>query len=299
MPSLLLLNLGLDWSMAAVATPQAERRTSSRLSRASQQESLAATGAMIVHLPDPDDIHATTAAMIVNDPYSVAMDYQGDQPEEQETFDEAVAAYNSGASDKMPVEAAVPPAPTFLQKLRGRHHNSPPVFAVHYSRLIVMFLQSAIATLTLGLLTGYATIPRGGVSYTMMIPSFGASAALLYGAPELPSSQPKNAFFGQLIGALVGLAMGHALHSVDNPEANYIAGGLAIAITVPLNAALGIPHPPSCATAFIAASAVRTAAMGEAFIFLVFPITTGMAVMILVACIGNNILDGPYPLYWW
>jgi hypothetical protein len=195
MPSLLLLNLGLDWSMATVATPQAERRTSSRLSRASQQESLAATGAMIVHLPDPDDIHATTAAMIVNDPYAVAMDYQGDQPEEQETFDEAVAAYNSGASDKMPVEAAV--------------------------------------------------------------------------------------------------------HSVDNPEANYIAGGLAIAITVPLNAALGIPHPPSCATAFIAASAVRTAAMGEAFIFLVFPITTGMAVMILVACIGNNILDGPYPLYWW
>jgi hypothetical protein len=271
------------------------RRASSRLSRVAQQESLASNAAMVVNLPDPDDVHPSTAAMIVNDPYTSVDDSA--PLDELKSRDEALTDNDDKRGDDQP--EAEPPAPTYLQKLLGRHHQAPPAFAIRPSRIAVMFLQSAIASLALGLLTAYETVPHGGVSYALMIPSFGASAALLYGAPELPSAQPKNAFFGHLVGALVGLAMGHALHHVDTAHANYIAGALAIAITVPLNAILAIPHPPSCATTFIAAGAVRTAAMGEAFIFLVFPVATGMAIMILVACIGNNILDGPYPLYWY
>ena len=48
-------------------------------------------------------------------------------------------------------------------------------------------------------------------STVMLIASFGASCSLIFGAPDLPVSQPRNVILGHFIAGLTGVAVHHLI----------------------------------------------------------------------------------------
>ena len=208
-------------------------------------------------------------------------------------------AYSDAQTPSVLIFARRTESMSYWQRLRGNRGKGSGVLAGDMWELLLMLVLSCLAMTTLALLHIYVAIPMGGISFSLVIPPFGASCALVFGAPKVPAAQPKSVFLGHAIGALAGLVMGHAFATVRNGTP--LAAALAIGITVALTTFLSVPHPPASATAFVAAAAVPLHLLGASFIFLVFPVLSGCIVLFLVAWLGNNLLSSrsPYPEYWW
>lgn len=144
----------------------------------------------------------------------------------------------------------------------------------------------AVATLTS---TGalIALVGLGLVSgNVLLIPPMAASMALIAGAPSLPLSQPRHVVGGQMISALVGVAVGMMSHSL---WAGAVAGGLALGAMLLTRTS----HSPAAATAVI--GAVTTQAQ------LAFVVCVGSAAVVLVmfGLLRAGVLRNGYPSYWW
>ncbi|MDA8233537.1 MAG: HPP family protein [Clostridia bacterium] len=80
----------------------------------------------------------------------------------------------------------------------------------------------------------------------LLVPSFGASAVLLYAACHVPMAQPRNVIGGHFISALMGVGI------------SYLTGlswwSLALGVTFAIIGMMltGTLHPPGGATAFVA-----------------------------------------------
>jgi len=161
---------------------------------------------------------------------------------------------------------------------------------------------SKIAWSWLGSFLGIYII--GAMSYTnsndplssfFLIGSFGASAVLVFGAPQLDFSQPRNFLGGQIFSALVGVAIYKYL-SLDLLTLAALAVSLSI-VVMHLTRTL---HPPGGATALIAViGGERIHELGYAFIL--SPVFLGSFIMLLVALLVNNLSANEnrhYPRYW-
>lgn len=128
--------------------------------------------------------------------------------------------------------------------------------------------------------------------HLLLIGSFGASAVLLYGAPQAPFSQPRNLFGGHLISAAVGVACFRYL-----PDVSVLQEAAAVATAIALMMLTHTIHPPGGATALIAvigSDAVH--ALGWAYLF---PVLMGALLLLLVAIVVNNLFEpGSYPDRW-
>lgn len=121
----------------------------------------------------------------------------------------------------------------------------------------------------------------------LLLGSFGASCVLLFGHPDLPFSQPANCFIGHLISAAIGLAVLKTCG--PQPWALGLAVGLAIAAMM----ATRTVHPPAGSNPVI----VFLAHPGWGF--LLFPVITGAALLVLIAVIYNAFIRRKaYPTYW-
>ena len=124
--------------------------------------------------------------------------------------------------------------------------------------------------------------------HELLIGSFGASAVLLYGTPESPLAQPRNVLGGHVLSALVGCAM--AAFVGKGPLALATAVGLAIAVMHVTHTT----HPPGGATALIAVHD------HGGWLFPLWPVTAGAAILVVVALLANNIVNHrQYPKHWW
>ena len=129
---------------------------------------------------------------------------------------------------------------------------------------------------------------------TMILGSFGASAVLLYAAPAVPFSQPRNVLGGHLISCAVGVACHEFISVSMNTPA------LAVAVAVPTSIMLmqltRTLHPPAGGTTLIA---VLGSAQLHALGFqLLVPTAIGSSILITVA-LGNNLArQRRYPTYW-
>ncbi|KAH6627446.1 HPP family-domain-containing protein [Chaetomium tenue] len=129
-----------------------------------------------------------------------------------------------------------------------------------------------------------------------IIGSFGAAAVLKFYAIESPLAQPRNAILGQLISALVGIAICKLLALSPHFEAvRWLGASLACACATALMALTGTVHPPAGATALMAVLDDRVAGMGW---FLVCPLVLGCCLMVVVAMLVNNV-QRRFPYYWW
>ncbi|KAJ5087738.1 hypothetical protein N7456_011354 [Penicillium angulare] len=129
-----------------------------------------------------------------------------------------------------------------------------------------------------------------------IIGSFGAASVLEFGAIDSPLSQPRNAFFSQMIACLVGVSISKLFALNPNAE-NYtsLGGALSCGVTTLFMYLTNTVHPPAGATALLAVTNSQTVGLG----WFLFPVMIlGITLMQTTALIINNI-QRRYPLYWW
>lgn len=141
----------------------------------------------------------------------------------------------------------------------------------------------------LGSLLGMGAVSFLAFHYRLplMVASFGATAAIIYGFPESPFAQPRNVLGGHFISALVGAAAYHFL------GAGWLAVTLGVSLAIVLMFYTRTVHPPGGATALTAILS------GQGFDFVLRPVLAGLVILLLVAvavhrCRGKQC----YPQYW-
>jgi len=127
----------------------------------------------------------------------------------------------------------------------------------------------------------------GVTGQPLILGSLGASCVMLFGFPDLPFSQPRNAIFGHLVSSMIGLGCLYCFGSV------WWSLPLALSLSLAVMIALGITHPPAGSNPVIIF-------LGQpGWNFLIFPTFAGISVIVLVALIYNNLArKTPYPKYW-
>lgn len=131
------------------------------------------------------------------------------------------------------------------------------------------------------------------VHFPLLVASFGASAVLLYGVPESKLAQPWNVLGGQVISAVIGVAIRLALAE----RVPWLANALGMSLALVAMELTTTTHPPGGATALIACSSPVTSSwMGFQF---VATVALGSVVLVFVALITNNVCrDRSYPTFW-
>uniref|UniRef100_A0A0W0EUV7 HPP transmembrane region domain-containing protein n=1 Tax=Moniliophthora roreri TaxID=221103 RepID=A0A0W0EUV7_MONRR len=131
-----------------------------------------------------------------------------------------------------------------------------------------------------------------------IIPSFGSSAALIYGAIENPVSQPRSLVGGHFIGALVGVGIARLFLLLPTEaqfdELQWVCGALAVATTVVVLQLLQTVHPPAGATSLVAVVSSEVRNLGWYYL----PVVLLSSVLVLsVALLVNNVQQR-YPEFW-
>ncbi|UJF23505.1 HPP family protein [Shewanella sp. OMA3-2] len=125
-----------------------------------------------------------------------------------------------------------------------------------------------------------------------LVGSFGASAVLIYGAPQADFSQPRNLLGGHIISAFIGVSLQQYL-SLDIA----LLGSLAVSLSIVAMHFTRTLHPPGGATALIAVMGGND----HGYYFVLSPIATGALILLIIALVINNLSRNPlrhYPRYW-
>jgi CBS-domain-containing membrane protein len=115
-------------------------------------------------------------------------------------------------------------------------------------------------------------------------------------AIESPLAQPRNFFFGQILAAIVGVAITKLFLLSDDFESIRWAGGAVSCATVTSIMALTkTVHPPAGATALLAVVDDGLRHLGWFFVPVVM---LNCGIMFAVALLVNNV-QRTFPSYWW
>lgn len=127
-----------------------------------------------------------------------------------------------------------------------------------------------------------------GSSGFWLIAPMGASAVLLFAAPASPLAQPRAILMGNLVSALIGVAVAtYCGHSG-------VAAGLAVSLSIAAMFWLGCLHPPSGAVALCAVfgdPAITELGYG----FAIWPVAINSVLLLLSALIFNACCGRRYP----
>jgi CBS-domain-containing membrane protein len=162
------------------------------------------------------------------------------------------------------------------------------------SVVLLSWVAAAIGIFLIAIPSLYVDLPVS--TRLFLIGSFGASAALLYGAPHSDFAQPRNLIIGQLVAASAGVSAYKVLGAHVA-----LAGALAVATTIAILQVTHCLHPPAGATALIAVlGPVQVHRLGYEFVLT--PVMTGSLILLAVAVIVNNFSghsNRHYPTVWW
>lgn len=134
-------------------------------------------------------------------------------------------------------------------------------------------------------------------NYFFLLGSFGASAVLIYGAPQAEFSQPRNILGGHIVSAIIGVGV-----------VGFLSSFCSIALMAALSVSLAIMgmhvsrtmHPPGGATALIyVMGGDEIHKLG--WLYPITPIGLGALLMLGVALLVNNLSTNSkrhYPTYW-
>jgi CBS domain-containing membrane protein len=149
------------------------------------------------------------------------------------------------------------------------------------------FLGSFTGIGLIGFFNSYFTIHDN----LFLIGSFGASSVLIYGVINSPLAQPRNLIGGHLISALVGVTIHQLI-----PGEPWIAGALAVSVSIVMMQVTKTLHPPGGATALIAnIGSEKIKNIG--YWFVLSPVLSGVLILLVVALVFNNATSHrSYPL---
>ncbi|KFE33397.1 HPP family protein [Thioclava atlantica] len=121
-----------------------------------------------------------------------------------------------------------------------------------------------------------------------LVAPFGASSVLLFAVPNSPLAQPWSAVVGNVVAALVGVAVSLAI--ADPVLRISLAVALALSLTILCRAV----HPPAGAVAMTAAMS-PDAVRHLGFWFALSPIATGTVSLVLIAALYARLTGRRYP----
>ncbi len=117
----------------------------------------------------------------------------------------------------------------------------------------------------------------------LLISSFGASSVLIYGVIQSPLAQPRNLIGGHMVSAIIGVTVYQLL-----PNIIWLTAPLSVSLSIVAMQNTKTLHPPGGAATLIAVTgSEKIKALGYLYIF--FPILTGLTILLIVALIINNI----------
>lgn len=111
----------------------------------------------------------------------------------------------------------------------------------------------------------------------LLVPSFGASAVLLYAASHVPMAQPKNVIGGHMVSAVIGVTV----YKICGLSWWTLALGVALAIVAMM--VTDTLHPPGGATAFAAIYSQQD------FLFVIKPVGIGVVILVGIALILHRV----------
>lgn len=130
----------------------------------------------------------------------------------------------------------------------------------------------------------------------LLIGSFGATAVLLYGAPQADFSQPRNLIGGHVLSALIGVTV---TQQMSGQVA--LACALAVSLSIVVMHLTRTLHPPGGATALLAVTGGESiGSLGYGYVWT--PVFTGALILLVIALAVNNLsrrADRHYPTYWY
>lgn len=189
----------------------------------------------------------------------------------------------------------------YFSKWKGMPGKKPGPIPPFLTELLPSFVGSMLSMGTLAALNyHYALVSESGL--VMLIASFAATAVLCYGAPHGPLSQPRNVFFGHVVGAFVGRVVRVLISDMACKDLQGQCAGLGSALSVSLAITAmqltGTLHPPGGATALVAVVGDQSIqALG--WLYIAVPAALGAAIMLLVALLVNNLSPSrSYPQHW-
>ncbi len=178
----------------------------------------------------------------------------------------------------------------YLKRMRG-HKNSPPRKPIN--KIIWSWLGAFLGIYLVSILNRLIQIDF--MDSLFLIGSFGASAVLIYGAPQAELSQPRNLIGGHVISAIVGVTLYKYL--LIDPT---IVSALSVSSAIAFMHLTRTLHPPGGATALIAV--IGSSKVHElGYWYVLSPVLLGAFLMLIVALLVNNLSANPkrhYPTYW-
>lgn len=167
----------------------------------------------------------------------------------------------------------------YFRKMLGSRRTTP-LTAPSFRELFVSWVGAFAGIGVVAVLTLIYQMP-------MIVPSFGASAVLVYGLPDAPLAQPRNVIGGHIVSAVCGVTV-YSLFGLS-----WWSAALAASLAVIMMLITRTAHPPGGATAL---GAVLTKASP---IYILTPVAVGATILVIVGLLTNNLLpERKYPKYW-
>ncbi|MFC2073920.1 HPP family protein [Campylobacterota bacterium] len=179
---------------------------------------------------------------------------------------------------------------TYIKRMRGRE-SSPP--RKPFSKIVWSWLGAFLGIYIIAIFN--TLMGADMVKNFFLVGSFGASAVLLYGAPQLDFSQPRNLLGGHLLSALIGITV-YRYFPFELPVLSALAVSMAI-VAMHLTRTM---HPPGGATALIAVIG-GPQVYEMSYMLVISPVLLGACLMLIIAVVVNNLSSNPkrhYPRYW-
>ncbi|THV59516.1 HPP family protein [Flagellimonas alvinocaridis] len=142
------------------------------------------------------------------------------------------------------------------------------------------FLGSFIGIACIGVIQGHYLNQTDNI---LIIGSFGATGVLIYGAIHSPLAQPRNLIGGHVISAIIGVTVSQFLGDIL-----WLAAALSVSISILAMQLSKTLHPPGGATALIAVIGSEKI-IGLGYWYVIFPVLSGVFIMLLVALTFNNL----------
>jgi CBS domain-containing membrane protein len=148
--------------------------------------------------------------------------------------------------------------------------------------------NASMAAMSVSAFVGIASIGAverlgvAGLDPVFLVGSLGASAVIVFGAPDSPTARPVAVLGGHLLSALIGVACFRLAGSTP-----WFSGALAVALSIAVMHRTGTLHPPGGATALIAnIGPERVKALG--FLYALAPVLSGAAILVAVALVTRH-----------
>lgn len=147
-------------------------------------------------------------------------------------------------------------------------------------------LRSTLAAFVAILAVGHlSNLFLGGTGLVVMVASMGASAVLLFAVPHSPLTQPWPLVGGTLISTFIGITCANLVSD------HWLAGALAVSLSVLAMYATQSLHPPGGAMALLAVLGGESI-RAEGYGFLLAPVGLNLLIILAAALLINNLLPG-------